>query len=625
MKTIQPIILSFFLIFPLSKNIASETDSIVIDGMARDYLLHVPESYNGSFSAALLIGLHYLGSTGSQFETMSKFSQLSDRHGFIAAYPNGIGNSWNAGNCCDPAVDQDIDDIEFISQLIDTLSKNYNIDSTRIYVAGFSNGSIMAYRIANELSDKITSIGCVSGQAFQDTINPSGSVPIIHFHALDDQAVKFEGDTSATLPYKSVLEVLNTWKDINDCENDSVIIRDEDNIRGYLWSSPGDDINMVLYTSNTGGHSWTMNPRLGISNLIWEFFTTGKTNVPVKYDTLVIDTIKRSYKTHLPNKYYTDVTGEQKYPLILAFHGWDQNADLMEEYTGMSNKANRENFIVSYLDYVGPPPDFSWNYFINDDKPNDIGFVNKVLDTLISAYPVDTFRIYAIGFSDGCGMANRLPFELQGTIKGIGTVSGMIAFDDTVDTYKVPLIHINNTGDFAWSGIQSKIPYWIELNDCNNTVDTTVNARGVVGKRWVNDDGVNHVVLISSPGGSHAWVETEYVNATNLIWEFFETGNAIPDVDTPLIVKPSQLLENNDFVIFPNPADEFLFIKTNLSDFSNLFVSIYDSSGRLLSDVTTELKSVGMIRIDVSHFTAGVYYLQIINSNRTYCAKVIVT
>ena len=621
MKTINQILLLFFLFLPTTIITGSDVDSLTVNEIKREFLKHIPDSYSGNDSVPLLIGLHWLGSNGSQFETLSQFSVLADIHNYIVVYPNGIGNSWNAGGCCNPAVDQNIDDVQFISELIDTLIASYKIDTNRIYIFGFSNGSIMAYRIANELSEKISAIGCVSGQSFQDEISPTNPVPIIHFHALDDNAVNFDGGNLDTYHYKSVKEVLDIWKGINHCTNDSIVIRDEDNIKGYLWSSEGNENNIVLYTSKYGGHSWTMNARLGISKLIWEFFESGLTGVPAKYDTILIDTLKRSYKTHLPNSYYTDVTEKIKYPLILAFHGWDQHADIMEEYTGMSTKANRENFIVSYLNYVGPPPDYSWNYYMNEEKPDDIGFTERVLDTLIAHYPIDTSRIYAIGFSDGCGMADRLPFALPGRIKGIGTVSGMIAFDESVETYKVPLIHINYTGDFNWSNIQSNISYWIDINGCSELADTTVNARGVLGRRWENPDGKNHVILISTGGGTHAWVETEYVKATDLIWEFFETGNAIPDVDTPVFIKPASTEENYEYILFPNPARDVLYIMSS-NDLSSInLASIYDDVGRLVLNLPMEdISPEQPYRVDLSDLPSG-YYQLFIQGNKTFVTK----
>lgn len=627
MKTKKTYLLSAFIIliaFVNSK--ASVSDTIVVDGVNRNYLLHVPDSYNGADSLPLVISLHFLGGSPKSFELQTGFSTLSDQYNFIAVYPAGIGKSWNGGGCCSPATDQNVDDVQFISDLIDTLNANYNIDTTRVFVTGFSNGSIMAYRLANELSDKISAIGCVAGQSFQDVIDPNNPVAIIHFHALNDASVNFNGGTIGTYNYKSVYEVLATWKTINNCSADSNVIRDEDGIKGYFWPSPDNKSNIILYTSEGGGHSWVMNKRLGITKLMWEFFETGQTKVPAKYDTIYMDELNRSYKVHLPNKFYTELDSGVRYPLILAFHGWDQNADQMESYTNMSVIANSKDFIVSYLNYVGPPPDTSWNYFMSSGKPNDIGFTQGVLDTLIKYFPVDTSHVYAIGFSDGCGMTNRLPFALPGKIKGIGTVSGMIEFDETVETHKVPFIHINYTGDDSWPTIESRIPYWLGLNKCNEEADTTVNAQGVIGRRWENEDGKNHVVVITQTGGSHSWVNTEFVNASELIWEFFETGQAIPDIDTiTTTIKPTMTKSNHLFKMFPNPANDMLFIKSIASDTYASNILIYDNSGRQIYNMTIGNHSMDeVIEINLSGFKKGMYYIQLIGSNSQEMKKLII-
>jgi poly(3-hydroxybutyrate) depolymerase len=480
----------------------------------------------------------------------------------------------------------------------------------------------MAYRLANEISGKIAAVGCVSGQSFQDVISPSAKVPIIHFHALDDNSVNFDGGTIDEYDYKPVLEVIDTWKDFNECTEDSIIIRDEDGIKGYLWTSDGDSSNIILYTSNTGGHSWIMNKRLGITNLMWEFFNTGNTTVPVSYDSIDHDGLYRSFKTHLPNQYYTEVSDTVTYPIILAFHGWDQDADIMETNTGMSDKADKEGFIVSYLNYVGPPPDTSWNYFMFENKPDDIGFTERVLDTLISQYPVDTSKVYVIGFSDGCGMADRLPFALPGRIKGAGTVSGMIAFDDSVETHKVPLIHVNYNHDAAYTNVQERIPYWVELNGCNAEADTTVNAQDVIGRRWENPDGINHVVVISAPGSSHAWVNTDDVKATDLIWEFFETGNAIPDVDT-LQVSISDKKGENKLFIYPNPANNVVNIVSGGNLTGTATVELLDVNGRIVYKETYTGKESMEIKLP-SNIVKGLYFVKLMDENKVYSGKLLI-
>lgn len=256
-------------------NIYAQIDTLKVDTLTREYIKHVPLTYNPSEPIPLMIALHNAYGSASGFITMTKLSDKADEEGFIVVYPNGTGDPkfWNAGGCCGTAMDNDIDDVEFISVLIDTLCVSYNIDTSKIFIAGFSNGSIMAYRLAAELSSKISGIACVAGQMMLDDINPERSVPIIHFHALDDVGVPFEGGEGSGYIFPSVNSVLDIWIEINDCADEPEILVDEQGITGKRWISDT-NANIVLYTTPEGGHSWPVNS-ISATDLLWEFFTTG--------------------------------------------------------------------------------------------------------------------------------------------------------------------------------------------------------------------------------------------------------------------------------------------------------------------------------------------------------------
>jgi polyhydroxybutyrate depolymerase len=193
----------------------AQVDTLLFDGLKRTYLVHLPPSYDGSSLMPLVVALHYLSGSASSFETITGFSTKANREHYIVVYPNGTGNpsSWNAGGCCPPASTNHINDVGFISTLIDTLTKHYKIDSTRIYAAGFSNGSKLAYRLAAELSNRIAAIAAGSGQMTLTTINPSRGVAIIHFHALNDLSVPYNGNPV----FPPVDTVLAVWARINNC------------------------------------------------------------------------------------------------------------------------------------------------------------------------------------------------------------------------------------------------------------------------------------------------------------------------------------------------------------------------------------------------------------------------
>jgi polyhydroxybutyrate depolymerase len=217
----------------------------------------------------IVIALHPLYGSAGSFEAMTGFSNKADIEHFIVVYPNGTGSpaSWNAGGCCSPATTNRINDVGFIAALIDTLTRHYNIDSTRIYAAGFSNGSMLAYRLAAELSDRIAAIAAGSDQMTLTTINPSQGVAIIHFHALDDSAVPYAGNPV----FPPVDTVLAVWGRINNCTLTPDTIYNANGVLAKKWTATGTGADVILYRSNTGGHAWPIG-NVSETNVAWDFF-----------------------------------------------------------------------------------------------------------------------------------------------------------------------------------------------------------------------------------------------------------------------------------------------------------------------------------------------------------------
>ena len=119
-------------------------------------------------------------------------NEKADQEGFIAVYPNGTGRlepmlTWNGGNCCGYAQWNNVDDVGFTRALLDDLAKVVNVDAKRVFATGISNGGIMCYRLASELSDRIAAIAPVSGTMGTLTCNPKRPVSVIHFHGTEDR------------------------------------------------------------------------------------------------------------------------------------------------------------------------------------------------------------------------------------------------------------------------------------------------------------------------------------------------------------------------------------------------------------------------------------------------------
>jgi polyhydroxybutyrate depolymerase len=200
------------------------------DGRDRTFHVYVPSTLPKDTRAPLVIALHGGGGNGTQFETQSGFDAIAEANQFIVVYPDGIpvpiipnGRVWNGGGCCGPAAAdrENVDDVTFISLLIDEMEKQYPIDTTRVFATGHSNGAIMSFRLACALSDKIVAIAVQAGTLFVDSCQPSRPVSILEIHGSADMNLPYDGgqgDRSITpADFPPPIDGLNTLGKANGC------------------------------------------------------------------------------------------------------------------------------------------------------------------------------------------------------------------------------------------------------------------------------------------------------------------------------------------------------------------------------------------------------------------------
>lgn len=175
---------------------------IIFSRLERTYLIHIPPSYDKTKPIPLLIVLHGGGGTGKNMVKLTQggFDKLSDKEGFVVVYPNGIEKHWNDGRSGEETGyrvhKENLDDVGFISTLIDYLIKELNIDPKRVYVTGMSNGAIMSYRLACELTEKIAAIAPVTGNMPQNiypSCSPLRPISVLAINNVNDPLMPWAG------------------------------------------------------------------------------------------------------------------------------------------------------------------------------------------------------------------------------------------------------------------------------------------------------------------------------------------------------------------------------------------------------------------------------------------------
>lgn len=174
MKAITLILTTLTWLFSQSVK-AVEPETLSFDGIKRTYIAYIPKNFDKSHASPLIFVLHGAGSTAKEMFSFSNFNALADVDTCIIVYPDAYKENWNDGRYEEgkhPAHQKVIiNDVGYIDALITLFQKDYNADSSRVFVTGISNGAIMAYRLGCELSHRLTAIAPVVGNASEGVFN----------------------------------------------------------------------------------------------------------------------------------------------------------------------------------------------------------------------------------------------------------------------------------------------------------------------------------------------------------------------------------------------------------------------------------------------------------------------
>ncbi len=270
--------------------------SVIMGGLRRTYFVHVPKGYDPKRPPPVVLALHGATMNGPMMAWFCGLNKKADEAGFVAVYPNGTGTwasfTWNGGNCCGSAVRQQVDDVAFINALLDDLGQVVPYDAQRVSVTGMSNGAILAYRLASELSERIAAIAPVAGPLGMEKCAPKRPVSVLHFHGTRDEFAPFKGgrgekSLSGTDCYP-VDHSIQTWVKLNGCDKSAkteTLSREGDDLKvtrqTYGGGKEGSEV--VLVVIEEGGHTWPrMTPpasflgrsamNISANDLMWEFF-----------------------------------------------------------------------------------------------------------------------------------------------------------------------------------------------------------------------------------------------------------------------------------------------------------------------------------------------------------------
>ena len=258
-------------------SINSNTESIIHDGIDREYFLYVPDSYNGSVAVPIVFNFHGFGGNAERFMEYADLRSVAETNTFILVYPQGScleGSShWNP---CPNGPDNksEADDFGFVEAMINQISSEYNIDLDRVYAGGYSNGGMMAYGLANYKSDLIAAVASVSGTMLNCTGSTNHPMPVVHLHGTSDDVVSYNGSTD----WNSVQSTLDYWINFNNTTTTPTVNSENSGgitIEHYSYDQGENAVSVEHYKYIGGEHVWFNETYQGQSTaeLIWNFMS----------------------------------------------------------------------------------------------------------------------------------------------------------------------------------------------------------------------------------------------------------------------------------------------------------------------------------------------------------------
>jgi len=242
----------------------------------------------------------------------------------------------------------------------------------------------------------------------------------------------------------------------------------------------------------------------------------------------------RQYLLYIPEGY----DGKTNLPLVFLFHGSSMTSKQVMETTNLSKVADKKKFIIAAPEGIYPWPRNSWNANLSPEGVNDVKFVKDLIREISSKMTIDKKRIYATGYSGSARMSSRLACELSNVIAAIGPVAGLYCPENCATTRSVSVIAFHGTADnIALFNAEIAVSDWVEINGCKKTPMTRKISKDVTQISYSGCKGNAEVVFFRINGGGHTWPDSPIadsfeklgfgktnkdINASNLIWSFFE-------------------------------------------------------------------------------------------------------
>lgn len=283
--------------------------TLKVGELERRYLVHVPKSYDGNKPVPVVVMLHGGGGTGRAAAGETGWGLKAEEAGFLAVFPDAAPPNperpshfsrnpqlWNDGSDRFYTGQKQVDDVAFLNAMLDDLLFRFAVDKRRTFVAGFSNGAGMSFRLGAQIPDRIAAIAPVAGACWVDVPELKRPVPMIYITGDADPLNLIEGgvpklangssDKVRAKPKPPVRESIQKWAKAVGCPATPRETAESNGVRTETYGPGRDGAEVVSITVAELGHTWAggrsilpesmvgkTSNKLKACDAIWEFFT----------------------------------------------------------------------------------------------------------------------------------------------------------------------------------------------------------------------------------------------------------------------------------------------------------------------------------------------------------------
>ena len=592
----------------------TETGSFIFEGRTREYLVFLPQNYNANMP--VVFNLHGYPDVAQWQMQYSLMNEVADTAGFIVVYPDAVPPGFYTGYYQPgwPPI-QKINDVGFISALIDTLKADYAIDLSRVYSCGYSNGACMTLKLAGHLGYRFAACASVAGVMIDSIANEiihMTPLPMLFCNGTGDNIVQYNGNPE--LKRWSVEQTINLFTQINGCipEPDTAILpdlvlADGSKVQKISYTDCSDKNYIIFYKVINGGHSWPG----GNPDITWD--SEGFKNYDININAEMWNFFKNYQNPRINMAYAKRLEIDRAY---ISPAGNDTLNFLVE----LSNPQNHDVTVIAYI----KDPE---NTFLDSIQSYDDGQHGdyEIADNIFGNSRVLT------GLSETLYEVQTLVIDSNEETtqylypKSFLTTIGPVVFDDIVFDTKDT---VPNPDDL--------MKIYIRLR--NN--GTTMTARNISAK-LISLDPLIKVTseendypdipvgeTVICPNYSRLNISGDCPENTKMPFALMISSDDFVfwrDTFNILIEAPNKINDISELRvrIFPNPGSGLLNIEFDAAESNNISIKLFNASGKVVYSEHPDQTRSPLYTIDLSNFKEGIYFIKISTSNYTIVKQLV--